>query len=139
MGNPMLAAMVALILWTLLMLTWLYATRIPAISTYDVSIDPGQTKEAFHNQFPPSVRWKSDNYAHLLEQPTLFYAIVLLLALLGEGHGLSVVLAWTYVGLRVAHSLVHATVNNIMVRFSIFVAGSLVLLALAVRAALLVF
>jgi hypothetical protein len=139
MSNPILAAMVTLVLWTLVMLIWLYATRIPAISKYNIRLDPGQTKDAFHDQFPPSIRWKSDNYAHLLEQPTLFYAVVLLLAVLGEGHGLNAALAWVYVGLRVAHSLVHVTVNEIMVRFSVFVAGSLVLLALAIRAALLAF
>ena len=138
MSNPILAAMITLVLWTLVMLLWLYATRIPAISKHNVTLDPGQTREAFHHQFPPQIRWKSDNYAHLLEQPTLFYAVVLLLAFLGEGHGLNAILAWTYVGLRVAHSLVHVTVNKIMVRFSIFVAGSLVLLALAIRAAWLV-
>jgi hypothetical protein len=60
-------------------------------------------------------------------------------ALLAEGHGLNAALAWTYVGLRVAHSLVHVTVNKIMLRFAIFIAASLVLLALAARAALLVF
>ena len=137
-NTPILAAVVALVLWTFVMLIWLYATRIPAISKHRVALDPGQTKEAFHSQFPPSVRWKSDNYAHLTEQPTLFYAIALVLALLGEGHGINAALAWTYVGLRVAHSLVHVTVNTIMLRFAIFIAGSLVLLALAVRAALLV-
>jgi len=137
--TPILAAAAALVLWTFVMLIWLYATRIPAISRHNVTLDPGQTKEAFHSQFPPAVRWKSDNYAHLVEQPTLFYAVALMLALLGEGRGLNAALAWTYVGLRVVHSLVHATVNKIMLRFVIFVAASLVLLALAVRAALLVF
>jgi len=139
MRNPLLAAVVALVLWTFVMLIWLYATRIPAIAKHNVALDPAQTKDTFHSQFPPSVRWKSDNYAHLLEQPTLFYAIALVLAVLGEGNGLNAALAWTYVGLRVAHSLVHATINKILLRFSIFLAGSFVLLALAVRAALLVF
>lgn len=137
--TPILAAVVALVLWTFVMLISLYATRIPAISRHSVALDPGQTKEAFHSRFPSSVRWKSDNYAHLVEQPTLFYAVALMLALLAEGHGLNAALAWTYVGLRVAHSLVHVTVNKIMLRFAIFMAASLVLLALAVRAALLVF
>ena len=139
MSHPILGAVVALVLWTLVMMIWLYATRIPAIKAYNVTIDPGQTAEAFHNQFPPSVRWKSDNYANLLEQPTLFYAVALVLALLGDAHGFNAVLAWIYVGLRVAHSLVHVTVNRIMLRFYLFIAGSLVLLVLAIRAALLVF
>jgi hypothetical protein len=82
------------------------------------------------------VRWKADNYNHLMEQPTLFYAVTLTLALLGEGAGLNAALAWLYVGLRVAHSLVQALVNIIMVRFAIFMAASVVLLVMTVRAAL---
>jgi hypothetical protein len=82
------------------------------------------------------VRWKADNYNNLMEQPTLFYAVTLTLALLGEGAGLDTALAWLYVGLRIAHSLVHAIVNIIMLRFAIFMAASVVLLVMAVRAAL---
>jgi hypothetical protein len=88
---------------------------------------------------PPQVRWKADNYNHLMEQPTLFYAAALTLAVVGQGDGLSVTLAWAYVGFRVVHSLVQALTNIIMARFMIFMAGSVVLLALAVRAALAVF
>jgi hypothetical protein len=91
------------------------------------------------NMLPPQVRWKADNYNHLLEQPTIFYATALALAVSGHVGGLDAALAWGYVGLRVIHSLVQATVNVILIRFSIFMASSLVLLVLAVRAALAVF
>ena len=91
------------------------------------------------DQIPARVRWKADNYNHLMEQPTLFYAVALTLALLGAGAGLNAALAWAYVVLRVAHSLVQATINRVTTRFAIFMVGSLVLLALTVRAALLVF
>jgi hypothetical protein len=85
------------------------------------------------------VRWKADNYNNLMEQPTLFYAVTLTLVLLGAGDGLNTALAWAYVGLRIAHSLVQAIVNIVMLRFAIFMAASIVLLAMSVRAALLVF
>jgi len=84
------------------------------------------------------VRWKADNYNHLMEQPTLFYATALTLALLGAGEGTNLALAWTYVGLRIVHSLVQALVNIIILRFTIFMVASVVLLAMSVRAALLV-
>ena len=84
------------------------------------------------------MRWKADNYNHLLEQPTLFYAVALTLALLGAGEGLNVTLAWCYVGLRVAHSLQQTLWNKIEVRFVLFFLSSLVLIALVLRAAMLV-
>jgi hypothetical protein len=85
------------------------------------------------------VRWKADNYDHLLQQPTLFYAVALVLSLTRADDGLNTGLAWAYVALRVLHSLVQATINVIMIRFAVFAVATLVLLALAVRAALVVF
>ena len=73
-----------------------------------------------------------------MEQPTLFYAVTLTLALLGAGEDLNIGLARLYVGLRIAHSLVQAIINVVMLRFAIFMAASLVLLAMSVRAALIV-
>jgi len=137
--SPILAPVAALILWTFVMCLWLYATRIPAIRRLKVVFNPTQLPEAFHAQLPPQVRWKADNYNHLLEQPTLFYAIALVLAVMDAGAGLNAALAWAYVGLRVVHSLVQAITNIIMLRFAIFAVATLVLLALALRMAALVF
>lgn len=139
MSSPILTPVVALVLWSFVMWAWLYATRIPAIFKNKIAMDPAMTKAELNAQLPPSVRWKADNYNHLMEQPTLFYAVAFALALAGAGGGLNLTLAWTYVGLRVVHSLVQSTVNVITARFLIFLVGSLVLLALAVRAALVVF
>lgn len=118
---------------------WLYATRIPVIRKAGQPLNPNATREEFNALIPASVRWKADNYNHLMEQPTLFYAVALTLALLSAGEGLNAHLAWLYVGLRVVHSLVQATVNVIMLRFSIFMVASLVLLVMTVRAATIVF
>jgi len=79
------------------MWAWLYATRIPAIRKYKIVFDPHRPSGEFHAQLPAQVRWKADNYNNLMEQPTLFYAVVLTLALLGEGNTLNVWLAWFYV------------------------------------------
>ena len=136
MRSPILVPLITLVLWSFVMLAWLYATRIPAITKNRIIFDPHRPNEEFHAQLPAQVRWKADNYNNLMEQPTLFYAVALTLALLGEGAGLNAALAWLYVGLRIAHSLVHAIVNAIMLRFAIFMAASVVLLVLTVRAAL---
>jgi hypothetical protein len=137
--SSILAPLVALVLWSFVMWAWLYATRIPAVTKGRIVYDPRRPAEEFHAQLPAQVRWKADNYNNLMEQPTLFYAVTLTLALLGAGEGLNTGLAWLYVGLRIAHSLVQAIINVVMLRFAIFVAASLVLLAMSVRAALIVF
>ncbi len=139
MPSPILAPLVVLVLWSFVMQAWLYATRIPAIINGGIVYDPRRPAQEFHAQLPAAVRWKADNYNNLMEQPTLFYAVTLALALLGAGDGLNLVLAWLYVALRILHSLVQAVVNIVMLRFAVFVAGSLVLLIMTVRAALLVF
>ena len=139
MQSALFGPVIGLVLWSFVMWAWLYATRIPAIRKYKVALDPQQPAAEFHAQLPPQVRWKADNYNHLMEQPTLFYAVAITLAVLGEDNAPNVALAWLYVGLRVVHSLVQATTNIIIVRFLVFMISSVVLLALSVRAALIVF
>ncbi|KKC23792.1 MAPEG family protein [Sphingomonas sp. SRS2] len=139
MHTPILGAVIALVLWTFVMWFWLYATRLPAVIKGKIVYDPNRPPSEFMDRIPPSVRWKADNYNHLHEQPTIFYAVAITLALLAAGGGINATLAWIYVGLRVAHSLVQATVNKPMLRFAIFVAASIVLLILAVNAALILF
>jgi hypothetical protein len=99
MHSPILAPLVALVLWSFIMLAWLYATRIPAMIKSKIVYDPRRPAEEFHVQLPAPVRWKADNYNNLMEQPTLFYAVTLTLAFVGAGAGLNTGLAWLYVGL----------------------------------------
>lgn len=112
---------VALMAWTMVMWLWMYATRIPAMSAAkldpdSLARDPSRTLDDI---LPANVQWKAHNYNHLHEAPTLFYAAVLVIALVGQGNGTSASVAWAYVGLRVVHSLVQATVNKVVVRFSL--------------------
>jgi hypothetical protein len=126
--DSILTPVLVLIAWSLVMLFWLYATRIPAMQK--AGINPEQSKhegKAAMEKLPASARWVADNYNHLMEQPTIFYALAFYLQLSGHADSLQLVLAWTYVGLRVVHSVVQATVNVILVRFSIFALSSLVL------------
>jgi hypothetical protein len=131
----MLTPVLALIGWTLLMGVWMFATRLPAMGA--AGIDPKRLKRPDElNVLPVAVCQVADNYRHLHEQPTLFYALVLYSHLVGVADPLNVGLAWGYVGLRVVHSLVQATFNFVPVRFAVFSASMLVLAAMAARNAL---
>lgn len=132
---------VALMIWTMVMWLWMYATRIPAMNAAKVdpdglAQDPTKTLD---DLLPASVQWKAHNYNHLHEAPTLFYAVCLTLAVAGVGGGMSTKIAWAYVGLRVVHSLVQVTVNKVMIRFVLFALSSIALMALIYHAARVVF
>jgi hypothetical protein len=132
MDHAMLTPVLALITWTLIIWTWMYALRIPAMQAAKVN-----PQDAAHpgslSVLPASVRQVADNYNHLHEQPTVFYALAFYCVLAGTGDETNVALAWIYVALRVLHSLIQCTVNKVMLRFSVFVLCSLVLVAITVR------
>ena len=129
-----LTPVLALVVWSLLVWVWMYATRLPAMQKANVALDPNLTAADLAAKIPPQVRWKADNYNHLMEQPTIFYATALALAVAGHGDGLNAYLAWGYVALRIVHSLVQATVNVITYRFMLFALSSLALAGLTVQA-----
>lgn len=134
-----LAPLVALVAWSLVMWVWMYMTRIPAIQASGMEMDSSLPNGQQMSSLPPSVRWKADNYNHLLEQPTVFYAITLALAILGEGSGVNLILAWVYVCLRIAHSLFQSLVNKIEIRFALFVLSNVPLFWLTINALTVVF
>jgi hypothetical protein len=127
----------ALVLWTLVIWIWMYATRIPAMQR--AKLDPQQAARTRVLDLPPEVMWVSDNYNHLMEQPTIFYATALAAQLAAQADALNVGLAWTYVVLRVVHSLIQCTRNIIMLRFAVFTASTIALAILAIRVAVAVF
>jgi hypothetical protein len=133
--SNLLGPVVALVIWTLLIWVWMYLTRLPAIRRTRLKLDPTAVRGEQMAQLPPKVRWKADNYNHLLEQPTIFYPLVLALVLLGDQSASSLYLAWGYVVLRVIHSLWQALVNVIEVRFVLFSLSSLCLFGLSFNAA----
>lgn len=135
MQAQILAPAAVLVLWSLIMLFWVAATRLPAISKSGgiKNAKPGGRGVDLEGVLPDKINWKAHNYAHLMEQPTIFYPTVVILALMGAGQ-IDVVLAWAYVALRIVHSVYQATVNVVGVRFLIFMISTLCLLVLAVRA-----
>ena len=136
MQAQMLAPAAVLVLWSLLMLLWTAGTRFPALAKTDTNLanaEPGGRGQDLEDVLPAKTNWKSHNYTHLMEQPTVFYPTVVILALMGAG-GLDVTLAWVYVALRIIHSIWQATVNKLPVRFSLFLLSTIALVVLAVRA-----
>jgi hypothetical protein len=135
-----LKPVVVLMAWTMVMWVWMYATRIPAFNKLPKSNDPnddvGWTAARVETTLPPNVQWKAHNYNHLHEAPTLFYAVALVLALIGQGDGINATIAWIYVALRIAHSVWQATINRVWVRFALFALSSLALMALILHAAI---
>lgn len=132
-ASPILLPILCLGLWTFVMLAWTVVTRLPAIAAAKLGPDAGQRTAELGDQLPKEVQWKADNYNHLMEQPTVFYAVAITLAVAGLGDDINTMLAWFYVGSRVVHSIAHATTNTVLVRFLIFGLGTAALLAMTIR------
>ena len=135
LNKPLLGPLVGLNVWTFAMEFLLYKRRTPALKKYNISFDPEIVKQEKATKLPAFVQWPADNFNNLLEQPTQFYAIVLGLTFLDIKDNRTVGLAWAYVGLRVVHSIVHVSTNNVLVRFPVFAASSLALVGLTAKAA----
>ena len=136
--SPILAPIVALVAWSLVMLIWLAVARRRAFAQLGIrwgAIPRGSRGVNLDGRAPDPAQWPSHNYNHLMEQPTIFYAIALTLAMMDFGGGINLILAWAYVGLRILHSIVQSTINVVAVRFSIFALASFCLLGLTVHAA----
>jgi hypothetical protein len=127
-----LTPILALIVWTFVIWLWMYATRIPAMRT--AGIDPAKIKRKDElDALPVKVKQVGDNYGHLHEQPTLFYALCLYSHVAGTADPTNVALAWSYVAIRIVHSMIQCTWNFVPVRFLVFNLGTTVLIAMTVR------
>jgi hypothetical protein len=145
MDAAILKPVIALAAWSTIMWIWLYAVRLPAMSRarIDGTKMVGSTGKSLREDLVAAgeerASWVADNYNHLMEQPTVFYATAISLALIGQGNGLNATIAWAYVGLRVAHSLVQILSNRVMYRFALFMLSGIALAALVLHAALAAF
>lgn len=136
--HQIIAPVIILVFWSMIMWLWMYATRLPAIQAAKLKLDPYAARGEQMATLPARVRWKADNYNHLMEQPTLFYALAISLAVLGQGDGINLYLAWVYVGLRIVHSLFQVWINKIELRFLLFVFSNVPLFWLTINAITLV-
>lgn len=130
-----LAPVLALIVWTLLIWILLYLRRIPAMKAHKISPDSAKSPSGdWKAKMPLKAEAPAHNYNHLLEQPTIFYALMFYLVLTAQMSQLLHYLAWGYVGLRVVHSFVQANAGPVIVRFAVFTISTLVLMAMVVLA-----
>jgi hypothetical protein len=134
-----LTPVLALVAWTLVMWFWLYATRLPAMQK--AGIDPQEAAHpgTYGHRMPFHARSVADNYNHLHEQPTIFYALMFFAALTGGISTGMLSLAWGYVACRVVHSFIQSTINKVVVRFAVFAIGSLLLVVMTARELVRVF
>ena len=135
--SPILVPVVALVAWTFVVMAWMAISRFGAFKRMGVTlqnIPAGSRGVNLEGKAPDEVQWKAHNYTHLLEQPTIFYAIVITMALMGMDQPINLWLAWGYVGFRIIHSLIQCTVNTVRYRFAVFNLASLCLLGLTVHA-----
>ncbi len=140
-GMEILKPVVVLAGWTMVMWLWMFATRIPALSAAKVDLSGaiGGRGTDLDGVLPEKVMWKAHNYNHLHEAPTVFYAIGIVLAVIGQGDGVNASIAWAYVALRVLHSLVQATFNRVMIRFALYALSGLALIGLVLHAGIALF
>jgi hypothetical protein len=137
--SPILIPVVALVGWTLLVMLWMLVTRIGEFRRLGITPDkipPGSRGVDLEGKAEASAQWKSHNYNHLMEQPTIFYAIALTLAMMDFGGGINYWLAWGYVGLRILHSIIQCTINVVRYRLLVFALASACLFGLTIHAGL---
>lgn len=141
LSTEILQPVAVLIAWSLIMLLWTVTVRIPALKRAGIDINKvvGGRPGGLDGVVEDKAQWPAHNYIHLMEQPTIFYAAALLLALVGAGHGLNAMIAWAYVGLRIIHSLIQATSNIVRFRFLAFLLSTLCMIALSIHALIAVF
>ena len=136
MAQDLLAPAAVLIMWSIIMLFWMALTRLPAMQKLGGlgTSKPGGRGVDLEGVIPDKINWKSHNYTHLMEQPTLFYAVTMILVLMSQFHQINIILAWAYVFLRIAHSIWQALINTVMIRFTLFVLSTICLLGLSIHA-----
>jgi len=130
--NTLIAPVMALVAWSLVIWLWMYVQRMPAMTKAGIKPQDARFPGSL-NGLPDMARQAADNYNHLMEQPTIFYAAALAIQVAGHGDALAVKLAWAFVGLRVLHSLVQVTVNIVLVRFLLFSLSTITLAWMVVR------
>ncbi|PIC01226.1 MAPEG family protein [Caulobacter sp. X] len=138
MQSSMIAPVMALVAWSLVIWVWMYIQRIPAMQKAGIKPQDARFPGSL-DKLPDAARQAADNYNHLMEQPTIFYAAALAIQVAGHADGMAVRLAWVYVGLRVLHSLVQVSINLVAIRFLVFAASTGVLAGMVIRELMRIF
>ncbi len=123
----------ALMLLTLVVWLYMYARRIPFIIKSKLTPEQLAPLELARLS-PATVSTPSDNLKNLFEMPTMFYALCLYLFVMQLVDATYLVAAWIFVLFRVLHSLVHCTINIVILRFWLYVASAAAFWFMTIRA-----
>jgi hypothetical protein len=129
----LLRAVFAMGVLTLVMAGWMTAVRMPAMKKAGLSLQAAAHTRALAEQLPSSATRVADNYRHLLEQPTVFYAVALAIVVAGLSDAVYVGCAWAFLGVRLLHSVVQATFNRVAVRAILYTLSWLALAVMIIR------
>lgn len=137
MNNELiLQPMIGMMLLTAVVWFVLYAKRIPAMRAARMPAQTYTTPDKTIDLLPESVSYPSNNMKNLFELPVLFYVLCLLLYVTENVDGVYLAAAWSFVGFRVLHSVIHITVNIVLARFFTYLAASVALWFMLIRAAI---
>jgi hypothetical protein len=129
--RQILYPMAALAMLTFLVLLLIPRARFKAVGRKQVTARDFRYGESAN--VPGEVSIPNRNLMNLLELPVLFYVASLTLFVTRSADHLFVYLAWAYFVLRLGHSMVHLTYNNVLHRLAVFAASNLVLAIIWVR------
>jgi hypothetical protein len=130
-----LSPVLGLIIWTLIVWVILYARRLPILKDADLTADSAKSPDGeWKNQLPLKVQAPAHNYNHLMEQPTIFYALMFFLFLAEKSSAAALALGWAYVALRIIHSLIQINGGAILPRFIIFSLSTFCLMGMILTA-----
>ena len=124
MNDLILEPAIIMCLLSFFMMIWMYATRLPAAKNLEedgVDVQKFSHPSSIGGVFPSKVERVADNYNHLFEQPTVFYAISFIIWGLEHTDSVHLYCAWAYVIIRITHSILQATLNLVWFRFSLFI------------------
>ena len=130
MNDLILQPVILMGLLSFVMMLWMYATRIPAskeIEKKGVNLQDLSHPSKLGGVFPSKVERVADNYNHLFEQPTVFYALSFVIWALNMTDSIYLICAWLYFVIRLVHSVFQATLNLVWVRFGLFIFSWLIL------------
>ena len=133
--GPFFASM----LLTLLVWIYMYVRRIHFISGNNIVSQDLAVPGELARLSPAAVSNPSDNLKNLFEIPVLFYALALYLFVMNEVDAAYVIAGWVFVAFRAAHSIVHCTVNIVLLRFGLYFISTLAVWLMLIRAALAYF
>ena len=138
MEDPLVIASIGIVgMLVLTLVVWLhmYTLRLRYVFSHGIAAQRLSTPEKGVELLPESVNRPSNNLKNLFELPVVFYALCLYLYVTGNVDATYVASAWLFLGLRVVHSAIHCTVNVVMLRFTVYMLGALVLWFMVLRAA----